>query len=140
MRIEKHKNIVVAALAIVVAVGGYLFFVQEKVGHSELFSLKVECSTKASKYAADNTNTSAVADVNWQVLYSDYIVDRKSCFAEFQKSLFFRISGESKEYLYIYDLLTGQTMASLKLTFEESWEDEVVYQKVRKEIFGRDRK
>jgi len=138
---EKYKNIIIGLLVVIIAISGYLLYTKEKVGHSELFALKEECSEKAAKYAEEYTKSSMSFDMRWEVLYSDYIVSRKSCFAEFRKSLFITNTGENTEYLYIYDMLTSQTMASLKLTYEESWEDEapVAYQKVRKEILGLER-
>ena len=138
---DKHKNVIIVILFIIVVVGGYLFFNKGDVDHSELFALKEECAAKAQKYATDNTQSSMAFDVRWELLYSDYVVNKKSCFAEFRKSLFATNTGENTKYLYIYDMLTSQTMASLKLTYEESWEDEApaAYQKVRKEILGLER-
>lgn len=138
MKMEKSKNIVIGMLIVIIILGAYFLYSRSTIDHAELFTLKEECADKAQKYANDNKSISIGADVNWEVLYSDYVVNRKSCFAEFRKSIFITNTGEKSEYLYIYDLLTGQTMASLRLTYEESWEDEApaTYQKVRKQILG----
>jgi len=135
---KNGKNIIIGILFLAIIICVYIIYSRSSINHSELFALKEDCAVKAKEFVEKNTSTSISADVRWNILYSDYIVSRKSCFAEFQKSIFITNMGENSEYLYIYDLLTGQIMALLKLTNNENWKDEApaAYQKVRKQILG----
>lgn len=96
---NKYKNLIIVILLIFSVIGSYLFSTKESVNHSDLFALKEECSEKAQKYATDNTQSSTIFNVHWKLLHSDYVVEKKSCFAEFRKSFFTVNTGKSTEYL-----------------------------------------
>lgn len=146
--ITLSKKQLLFGLVLLLSGGAAGFLYNGKTGnalsHSELFELKRNCAKLAQEFAQKNTRANAVFETRFWVLQSDYNIERKSCFGEFDKLAEFSPGKSFLDY-QIYDLLTGRQIAAMTATDKDpatsEWTDyflkqEPEYSKVRKQIFG----